>query len=142
VLYCASQFPKVEITQVRIAPATGELLWIDATVANDRTYPTSSDRASQLGMAVKDKITVSSSDNVTILDLPEGTSRLDPLNPQATAVTVVKGKAGEFRLRGNDAQRFRCLAKMSGTSGWVEFQVESKYGGRDKKRVQLNVGGS
>jgi hypothetical protein len=141
VLYCVSQFPRVEIDRVEVTPATGDLYWIDAVVKNDRVYPSSSDRAIQLGIAVKDKIAVRSSENITILDLPPGTSQLDSLNPQGAAATVAAGKPTEFRIKGREDQRFRCLARISGASGWVEFQVESKYGGKAARRVALNSGG-
>ncbi len=141
VLYCASQFPKVEISRVEVRPAGRDLVWVDVTVANDRAYPTSSDRANQLGRAVQDRITVTSSDNVRILEIPPGSARVDPLNPQDAAVTVVGGKASEFRLRAKDSRRFRCLARVSGPGGWIEFRVESKFGGRQTRRVQLELGG-
>jgi hypothetical protein len=139
VLYCAGQFPKVEIDLVEVIPAAGDLYWVDCVVKNDNTYPTSSDRANQLGIAVKDKVSVVASDNVAILDIPDGTSNIGDLNPQAAAVTVDK-KPAEFRLKGKEAKRFRCLVKMTGGSGWLEFSVDSKAGGKAKKRITLNVG--
>ncbi|MCK7461376.1 MAG: hypothetical protein MZU84_04570 [Sphingobacterium sp.] len=44
-----------------MTPATGDLYWVDATVTNDRAYPTSSDRAVALGRAVMDRISVTGS---------------------------------------------------------------------------------
>jgi hypothetical protein len=136
VLYCASQFPKVEVGQVSMVPATGDLYWVDVTVKNDRVYPTSSDRAVQLKTAVNDRLTVSSSDNISLLEIPAGAPRLDALNA-ASAVPALSKQGAEFRLRGNDSRRYRCLIKMSGNEGWVEFNTTSKYGGKDKKRIVI-----
>jgi hypothetical protein len=136
VLYCASQFPKVEIGPVSIVPATGDLYWVDVTVKNDRVYPTSSDRAVLLKTAVNDKLTVSSSDNISLLEIPAGAPRLDALNA-ASAAPALGRQGAEFRLRGNDSRRFRCLIKMSGNEGWLEFNTNSKYGGKDKKRIVI-----
>jgi len=141
VMYCSSQFPKIEIEKVQVVPAAPDLFWVDVIVKNDRVYPTSSDRSVQLGIAAKDKLAVSSSENVAILELPGGTSRIDAMNAQKIAATVSKAKPTEFRLKGKDSQRFRCLARLSGASGWIEFQLESRHGGKDKKRIELNTGG-
>jgi len=134
VLYCASQFPKVEVGPVSVTPATGDLYWIDVSVRNDRTYPTFSDRALQLRTAVNDKLTISTSDNVALVEIPPGEPRLESLNVTVPATALSK-KEGEFRLLGKDAKRFRCLVKMTGSEGWVEFNATSKHGGKDKKRI-------
>jgi len=136
VLYCASQFPKVEFGPVSVMPATGDLYWIDVSVRNERTYPTFSDRSRQLRIAVNDKLAISTSDNVSLLEIPPGEPRLDSLNVSAPAVALSK-KESEFRLLGKDEQRFRCLIKMAGSEGWVEFNVASKHGGKDKKRIMI-----
>lgn len=138
VMYCASQFPKVEIDKITITPATDDLYWIDATVKNDRVYPTASDRAVQLKKFIKDKLTFASSNNIKMVDVPEGMTIIDPLNDETRCKTLEKNEA-EFRLKGNDNQRFRVLVKMDGTSGWVEFNVVSKFGGKDKKRVNIKL---
>jgi hypothetical protein len=136
VLYCASQFPKVEFEQVSVAPATGDLYWVDVTVRNDRVYPTSSDRAVLLKTAVNDKLAVAVSENLTVLDLPEGAPRLDALNTASAAPALTK-QGAEFRLRGKDSRRFRCLVRMSGKEGWVEFTASSRYGGKATKRIVI-----
>ncbi|MBM3789477.1 MAG: hypothetical protein FJW35_03895, partial [Acidobacteria bacterium] len=141
VMYCASQFPKVEIERVQVTPLTGDLFAVDVTVRNDRVYPTSSDRAVQIGIAVKDKLKVTSSDTVAVLDALPGTSQLDPANPQAAAAMVTQDRPAEFRLGGKSGQRFRCLARLSGSAGWLEFLVESKHGGQDKRRIEIKTGG-
>ncbi|MBZ5496696.1 MAG: hypothetical protein LAP85_09855 [Acidobacteriia bacterium] len=136
ILYCASQFPRVQVDRILVTPATGDLYWIDVTVKNDRVYPTSSDRAVLLKTAVNDRLTVSSSDNISIVEIPAGSPRLDVLNA-ASAVPALATKGADFRLRGKDARRYRCLVKMSGSEGWIEFNTVSKYGGKDKKRITI-----
>jgi len=138
VLYCASQFPKVEVDDVSVTPATGDLYWVDVSVKNDRVYPTSSDRAVQLKIAVMDKLLFSSSNNVSLVEVPEAATRLDPLN-NMTTVTTVNKKETEFRLNGKQTRRYRYLVKMSGSSGWVEFTIDSNHGGRDTKRIAIKV---
>jgi len=138
VMYCASQFPKVEIEKIEVSAASSDLYWVDVAVKNDRTYPTSSDRAVQLKLSVKDKLTLSSSNNVSMVEVPESMTMIDPFN-QTTRRKAIKEKTTEFRLQGKQTQWFRYLVKMSGSNGWVEFNVNSKYGGKAKKRVTLNV---
>ena len=136
VMYCASQFPKVEIEEISVTPATDELYWVLATVKNDRVYPTSSDRAVQLKRAIKDTITISTSNNISVIEIPKGSTIVDPLNKLATSEPIV-GKSAEFRLKGKETQQFCTLVKMGGTQGWVEFQVKSQHGGTDSKRINL-----
>jgi len=138
VTYCASQFPKVEIAEVRVFPATEELYWIEVVVKNDRVYPTASDRAVQLKRAVKDTITVNASANISILDLPQASTIIDPLNKTASSEPIT-GKSAEFRLKGKETQRFCALVKMDGSQGWVEFQVKSRNGGTDSKKINLKM---
>jgi hypothetical protein len=140
-LYAASQFPKVAIDRVTVTPATGDLFWVDATIQNDRVYPTFSDRSLQAKRAVKDKLLLLSSSNVALVEVPARVVQLDPLNAQSGAA-VVTGKTTEFRLRGRDSIRYRALVRMTGTDGWVEFRTESKFGGTDTRRVSIKVTGS
>jgi hypothetical protein len=140
-LYSASQFPKVAIDRVTVTPATGDLFWVDATIQNDRVYPTFSDRSLQAKRAVKDKLLLASSPNVTLVEVPARVVQFDPLNAQSEAA-VVTGKTTEFRLRGRDSIRYRALVRMTGTDGWVEFKTESKFGGTDTRRVSIKVTGS
>lgn len=140
VLYSATQFPKVEIETVKVTPATGDLFWIDVTVKNNRVYPTFSDRSLQLKRAVKDKLTLSTSANVMMVEVPPGVVRLDPLNDQSAA-TVLAAKTTEFRLRGRDSVRYRALMKITGGDGWVEIQADSKFGGTASRRVAIKVSG-
>ncbi len=139
VLYCASQFPKVEIDEVTVTPATQNLYWIEVKVKNDRVYPTASDRSVQLKRAVKDKLTLSSSNNITVVDIPKGSTIVDPLNNTTSSEAMIKG-AAEFRLQGKQTLRFCALVEINGSSGWVELTIQSKNGGMDKKRVNIKVG--
>jgi hypothetical protein len=134
VLYSASQFPKVEIERVRVKPATDNLVWVEVTVKNGSVYPTSSDRMVQLKKDVKDKLTIATSGNVKLIDVPEGQTVLDPLNP-AERLQTPKGITAEFRLGGKQSQTFAYLLKMDGSEGWVEFEVNSKFGGTAKKHI-------
>ncbi len=138
VLYCVSQFPKVEIGEIKITPATADLFWIDVTVKNDRAYPTASDRAVQLRQAVRDKLIFNSSPNISLLELPPTQSALDLTN-RASLAPVAKGREVEFRLKGHDSQVYRYLVKLNGEEGWVEFTVSSKHGGRDSRRIGIKV---
>jgi hypothetical protein len=139
VLYCASQFPKVEIDELTVTPATHDLYWIEVVVKNDRVYPTSSDRSVQLKRAVKDKITLKSSNNISLVKLPEGKTMVDPLNPGTQYETIIE-KGTDFRLKGKETLRFCALVKMDGSQGWVEAKVESQHGGTAKKKVNIKIG--
>jgi hypothetical protein len=139
ILYSASQFPKVEIEKVEVRPATDDLLWLEVTVKNSSVYPTSSDRTVQMRRDVKDKLTISTSDNVKMLEVPEGQTIFDSTNP-VDRMQTPKGKTAEFRLGGKSSQKFAYLVKMDGGSGWVEFEVNSKFGGTAKKRIDLRAG--
>ncbi len=138
VLYCASQFPKVEIDRVRVSPEAGNLYWVDVTVKNDRIYPTSSDRDNELGTAVPDKLLFRSGGGVQLVAIPKASTQIDPANPMG-ASTGVGEATHEFRLRGEDSQTFRYLVQGS-ESGWVEFQVESFHGGTASRRITLREG--
>jgi hypothetical protein len=138
VMYCASQFPKVEIDEIQVIPATDDLYWIEMTVKNSRVYPTASDRAVQLKRAPEDTITISTSKNISIVDIPQVSTIIDPLNKTSSSEPIT-GKSVEFRLKGKETQRFCALVKMDGSQGWVEFQVKSKHGGTDTKKINLTV---
>jgi len=139
VLYSASQFPKVEIEKIEVKPATNDLLWVEITIKNGSVYPTSSDRTVQMRQDVKDKLTVTTSGNVKMLEVSEGQAVLDPTNP-SDRIQTPKGKTAEFRLGGKSSQKFAYLVNMDGANGWVEFEVNSKTGGTAKKRINLQVG--
>ncbi len=136
VMYCASQFPSVEIDEIKVTAEAGNLYWVDVTVKNDRVYPTSSDRDNELGTAVQDKLLFESAGNVSLIAIPEGMTQIDPGNNSSRA-NAVGEDSHEFRLRGQDSQTFRYLVERSGGSGWVEFTVESYHGGTATQRVEV-----
>ena len=139
VMYIASQFPKVEVGDISITPATEDLFWVDVTVKNDRVYPTFSARSEKLGKAVMDKFTFDSSDNIELITVPQGSVQLDPLDRQ-TSMETVSVKEKQISLKGQQSLSFRYLVKMDGENGWVEFEIVSKHGGTDKKRITITVG--
>jgi hypothetical protein len=139
VMYCASQFPKVTITDVKVRPASDSLYWIEAAVTNDRVYPTASDRTKQLNRVEKDRITIKTSKNISMIDVSKGPASINPSNPASEAEVIIKGGT-EFWLKGKQTLRFCTLVKMDGSQGWVEFYVRSHYGGTDSKRVNLKIG--
>jgi len=138
VMYCASQFPKVEVAEITVRPSADNLYWIEAAIKNDRVYPTASDRAKQLKLFEQDKIILKSSNNVSMIEVPKGLAATDPSNPNAQ-VEVITKKGTEFWLNGNQTLRFGGLVKMDGSQGWVEVLVISQNGGTDTKRINLKV---
>ena len=139
VLYCASQFPKAEIEEVTVMPATHDLLWIEIRLKNDRVYPTYSDRSIKLGRVVKDQVIIESSKNVSQIELIEEYNLFEPTN-QGTKFKPLTGKTTEFRLKGKETVVFRGLIKLDGSKGWIEVKVKSKNGGTDSKKVNISVG--
>jgi hypothetical protein len=138
VLYCASQFPKLEIEEVNIIPETQNLYWIEVRVKNDRVFPSASDRAVQLKLAVKDKISLKFSNNVSMVKVPKGTSMIDLRNVDSRYETITE-KGTEFRIKGKETLRFCALVEMNGSQGWVEAIVNSKHGGTDSKKVNIKI---
>lgn len=139
VMYCASQFPKVEVEDITVYPATQNLYWVDVSVKNDKTYPTSSDRSVKLKRSVKDKLSLSFSNNISIIDVPEGNLIIDPLNNRTRSQTISDTET-EFRLKGKQSLKFRYLVSMKGKKGWIQAKIESKRGGSDEKRIDLKIG--
>jgi hypothetical protein len=139
VLYCASQFPKVEIGDIIVRPAADNAYWIEVAVKNDRVYPTASDRSKQLQRVKKDRITVKTSDNISMIAIPEGPAFIDSSNPGSQTEVITK-KGTQFWLKGKQSLRFCTMVKTDGNQGWVEFHVQSQQGGTDTKRISLKVG--
>jgi len=135
ILYAASQFPKVEIGDITVTREAGDLYWVDVEVKNESTYPTSSDRANELGIAKPDVITIRTGGNASLVEIPTGETQIDPTNPGG-ATTAVGTRTHDFRLQGHDTQVFRYLVKSSG-GGWVEFDVASFFGGAATKRAEV-----
>jgi hypothetical protein len=138
VMYCASQFPKVEIADVSVQPAADSLYWIEVAIKNDRVYPTASDRAKQLKLVDKDKIMLKASNNISMIEVPSGSAAIDPSNPNAEVELITK-KGTEFWLKGKETLRFGALVKMDGSQGWIEIDVKSEHGGTDTKRINLKI---
>lgn len=136
VMYIANQFPKVEIDEIKVTPATHELYWVEVALKNDRICPTVSDRALMIKRHRKDKITFNSAKNIALVDLPAGDTRIDPINPGKKSAVITK-KGTEFRLKGKETLWFCALVKMDGSSGWVEIDVDSQHGGKVKKRITI-----
>ncbi len=139
VLYCASQFPKVEIGDVIVRPAADSVYWIEVAIKNDRVYPTASDRSKQLERIKKDRISLKTSDNIAMIEIPEGSAFIDISDPGSQA-EVITQKGTEFWLKGKQILRFCAMVKMDGNQGWVEFHVKSQRGRTDSKRINIKVG--
>lgn len=137
VMYCASQFPKIEITETKIKPVSHNLYWIEVEVKNDRLYPTSSDRAVKLGQAKKDELHVTTSENISIIKILDDAYKLSPIDNRKECIPL-KGNKTEFRLRGEESLKFCVLVRTDGLKGWIDFNVWSKHGGKDKKRIEFN----
>jgi len=149
VLYCVNQFPVVKIDKVEIEPVTADLFRVSVTVANDKIYPTSSDMSVQLNRAVQDKLTVSTAPNITIIPLGVSPARAGARGAGAGAgqtammaapqSRVTSSRELQFRLRGQEKLTYTYMVSMSGNSGWMEFDIWSKNGGTDKKRVDIKI---
>ncbi len=137
VMHCASQFPKVEVADIEVKPATSDTYWVEVTLKNDRAYPTSSDRMRVLGRVAKDTLTFSASSNVKFLEVPPGTVRLHPYLDQPAP--VMPKPTVPFTLPGKGTTRFRALVQMAGSSGWVEFKASSTFAGSATRRLNLKV---
>ncbi len=139
VLYCASQFPKVEFSDIKVKPAALDLYWIEVAVTNDKEYPTASDRALKLKRTRQDRIMVSTSKNIEVLNIPKGRATINSGNSSPQTDMITQGGT-EFRLKGHETRRFSALVKMGGNEGYVEFLVDSQHGGKVKKRMNLKIG--
>ena len=73
-----------------------------------------------------------------LVEIPEGSTIVDPLNNTKTREAMSEGTT-EFRLKGKETLWFCTLVKMDGNQGWVEFKVFSQHGGTDTKRVNIRV---
>lgn len=143
VMYCVSQFPKVEIEDVSVKALTSSILQIDVIVQNDRAYPTSSDRSVELKRNTPDLLEFGSSSNVTIVPTSGdniGTpGRFRGMSSSRPVTQMAKGKKTEFRLKGKESRTVRYIVTMDGSKGWAEFLLKSKTGGTDKRRIDLVI---
>ncbi|MDX2414874.1 MAG: M14 family metallopeptidase [Bacteroidales bacterium] len=144
VMYCVSQFPKVEIDDISIKPITDNIYQVDVTVINNQVYPTSSDRLVQLGKHTPDNLKIVASANLKVIktsgkNLNErpsggfgfrGATRGPETQMAGTDLT-------EFRLKGNDKRIIRYVIAMDGKKGSAEFVLTSKNGGSDSKKIEI-----
>lgn len=153
VLHCANQFPVVKIDGIEVDPLTENIYKVSVTVSNDKIYPTSSDMSVQLKRAVDDKLTLKTSNNITIIP-PESAGRgggaaFQGRAPGGFAGIGAPAGAGQsrqtaskelsFRLRGQEKLTYTYMVTMTGNSGWMEFDLWSKNGGTDNKKIDIKV---
>ena len=146
VMYCASQFPKVEVDDIEISELGDGLCWVDVTVKNDRTYPTASDMSKKLKRVSQDKLRFNSSNNIELIPLDEKLPIIDPFasggrgwygSRSSSGINPGSGKEVKLWLNGNSDLVYRYLVKKDGKGGWIEFEIESERGGTDSRRVDL-----
>ncbi|MEE4116709.1 MAG: M14 family metallopeptidase [Marinilabiliaceae bacterium] len=143
VLYCVSQFPEVEIDDIAIKPVTDNIYQVDVYVKNDRVYPTASDRSVQLDRYTPDKLIITPSDNVTLIETSgknaAGTSGgYGSRNTGTrTETQMAGGKETSFRLKGKEKRIVRYIVAMDGKKGSLEFRLESKTGGTDTREITI-----
>jgi len=147
VMYCVSQFPKVEIDYIVVKAITSNIYQVDVTVKNDRVYPTASDRSVQLKRNIPDNLMFSGSGNLTLIET-SGTSLSQrggrnffrrgggSTGPETQ---LAKGTKTEFRLKGEEKRTIRYILTMDGKRGWAEFSINSKTGGTDKERIEIVI---
>ena len=82
---------------------------------------------------------MSGSDNIAVIEVPQGKGTIDRSNTSPQTDMIAKDGT-EFRLNGRQTLRFSSLVKMDGSQGYVEFSVDSRHGGKVKKRVNLKIG--
>ena len=73
-----------------------------------------------------------------MVEIPQSLTKIDPQNYSTQSETIGK-KGTEFRLKGKQTLHFCILVQMDGSKGWVEFNVKSQHGGKDKKRVNIKL---
>jgi hypothetical protein len=136
VLYCVSQFPKVEVDDITLTSIGDGLYWADVTVKNDRTYPTASDQSKKLERYAKDKLTLKTSDGVKVLPLDGKLPFNDPTRSYRGGLLPGTGKEVSLWLNGKDSQTYRYLVKSSG-KGWIEATIKSERGGSNSRQVTI-----
>ncbi len=149
VMYCASQFPKVELSDIDFTDLGDGLFWVDITVKNDRTYPTASDRNKKLKRIGKDKLLFKSSNNIELIPMDEKLPIVDPLESRgggmfgfrsqssSSGMKPGTGKEVELWINGKSSTTYRYLVNKKGGNGWVEAEVISERGGTAKKKVEI-----
>ncbi len=149
VMYCASQFPKVAVNDITTTDLGDGLFWVDVTVENDRTYPTASDRAKKLKLYEQDVLKFSSSKGVSLIKLDAKLPIQDPYQSSGgffgfgrggqsgNALTPGTDTETKLWVNGKSKMTVRYLVKTSGNKNWIEAEITSIRGGKDKKRIEL-----
>lgn len=144
VLYCASQFPRVELDKPMLTDLGNDLYWLDIPVSNNRVYPTASDRAKQLKLWDPDVLTVKTSEGITLIPLDGKLPVMDPSSGSAVQnsrggleLIPAAGPETQFWLKGQSRQIVRHLIRMPGKNNWVEARISSVRGGEDFVRADL-----
>jgi hypothetical protein len=55
------------------------------------------------------------------------------------ASRTTSSKELKFRLGGQQKLTYTYLVSMTGNSGWMEFDLWSKNGGTDKKKIDISI---
>ena len=144
VLYCVSQFPEVEIDDITIKPISDNIYQVDVTVKNDMLYPTASDRSVQLDRYTPDKLIIIPSGNVTLIETSGNnlgggsrgySSRSSSTRPETQ---MAGGKETSFRLKGKEKRIIRYIVAMDSKTGNLEFNLISKNGGSDSRKIEIS----
>ncbi|MBT5426467.1 MAG: hypothetical protein HOK84_09740, partial [Bacteroidetes bacterium] len=101
VMYCASQFPKVEVSDIDVTSLGDDLYWVDVTVKNDQTYPTASDRSKKLKLYDQDVLRFKASKNISLIKLDAKLPIQDPF----TSSGGFGGFGGGFGRGGSSAMK-------------------------------------
>ncbi|MBD3414504.1 MAG: hypothetical protein GF421_08755 [Candidatus Aminicenantes bacterium] len=136
VMYCASQFPEVDITDIQVKPVSHDLYWLQVEVTNDHLYPTASDRSIKLGRTEKDRLQIKTSSNISIVPVLKGVPKLSPIDNRQECIPVRSDEI-EFRLRGEDSLKFCILIQTKGQKGWIDINIWSQHGGTDRQRIEF-----
>jgi hypothetical protein len=146
VLYCVSQFPKVEIDDINVKAITSNIYQIDVTVKNDKVYPTASDKSVELKRSTPDMLLCKGSNGVTIIETsgedmnPTGSRNFFSRRSSSLPETqMAGGEKTEFRLKGSEKRIIRYVVAMDGKKGSIEFTLKSLTGGTDSKKIDLTV---
>jgi hypothetical protein len=145
VMYCASQFPKVEVDDIVTTDLGKGLYWVDITVKNDRSYPTASDRAKKLKLWEQDILTLNTSKGVSIIKLDAKLPIQDPYQGSGGYYGFSRGGGAipasdqqtKLWINGKSKSTVRYLVKVEGNRNWVEAEILSQRGGSDKMKFEF-----
>jgi hypothetical protein len=145
VMYCASQFPKVEVDDIVTTDLGKGLYWVDVTVKNDRSYPTASDRAKKLELWEQDVLTLNTSKGVSIIKLDAKLPIQDPFQQSGGYYGFSRGggiipasdQQTKLWVNGKSKSTVRYLVKVEGNRNWVEAEILSQRGGKDSMKFEF-----